>query len=306
MLAVGLSVTSLYLLAAVVLVRLFAVAIDGTPDLAATAAALGVTTVAVGYLSYRFGTARTLAGLDAVELDPGRAPDLFRRLDDLSDGMGVERPRLLVASLGAPNAFTLGSGRRGVIVVDRSLFGVLAPDEFDAVLAHELAHLASYDSLLRTLAYSAVQTVTGLVFVCTLPLTLVLVGLARGVAWARGRPVGWTDTPFDRVRRRLFDGVGLLLFLLVVALFAHSRRREFAADDRAARVTGNPLALARGLQRLDVAGDRWLLSSLTVRGPDDHPITRWLSTHPSTEERVERLVRRAERQRRRRSPRPRG
>ena len=305
MFVVGLSVASLYLLAAVVLLRLFVVTLDDTPDLVATAVALGLTTVVVGYLSYRFGTARTLAGLDAVELDPERASGLFRRLDDLCDAMGVERPRLLVASLGAPNAFTLGSGRRGVIVVDRSLFGVLDRDEFEAVLAHELAHLAGYDSLLKTLAYSAVQTVTGLVFVCTFPLTLVLVDLARGVAWARGRPVGWTDNPFDRVRRRLFDGVGLLLLLLVVALFAHSRRREFAADDRAARVTGKPLALARGLRRLAVAEDRWLPSSLTVRGPDDHPVTRWLSTHPSTEERIERLVHRAEQQRRRRSPRPR-
>ncbi|WP_318568955.1 M48 family metallopeptidase [Salinigranum marinum] len=148
-----------------------------------------------------------------------------------------------------------------------------------------------------TLAYSAVQTVTGVAFVCSLPLALALVGLARGVAWAAGRSVRRTDTPFAQLRRVISDSVGAFLFVLVVALFAHSRRREFAADDRAARVTGKPLALASGLRQLNVATDRWLLSSLTVRGTDDHPLTRPLSTHPPTEERLDRLVRRANRRR---------
>lgn len=296
MLVVGLSVAALYLAAAVVLLRLFAVVFEGATDLVTTGVVLAATTVLLGYLSYRFGTVRTLAGLDVVELPRERAPALFERLDRLSDAMGVDRPRLLVGELGAPNAFTLGGGRWGTIVVDRSLFGLLAPDEFEAVLAHELAHLASYDSLLKTLAYSAVQTVTGVVFVCSLPLALALAGLARGVAWAAGRPVGWTATPFARLHRAIFDSIGVVLFVLVVALFAHSRRREFAADDRAARVTGNPLALASGLRQLEVATDRWLLSSLTVRGPDDHPLTRLLSTHPPVEARIDRLVRLANRQ----------
>jgi heat shock protein HtpX len=295
MMAVGLSVTLLYLVAAGALVGLFAAAFDGPADLATTLVMLGVATLVVGYLSYRFGTAQALAGLDATELSAARAPELFRRLDRLCDAMGVDRPRLLVASLGAPNAFTLGGGRRGVIVVDRSLFDLLDRDAFEAILAHELAHLASYDSLLKTLAYSAVQTATGVAFVLSLPLVLVLAGFARGLAWIRGRPTGWANNPFVRARRWLLGAVGILLFLPVLVLFAHSRRREFAADDRAARVTGDPIALARGLRRLAAAEDQWLLSSLTVRGREDHTLTRWLSTHPPTDERIERLVRRAER-----------
>lgn len=298
MLAVGVAVATLYLGAAVVLIRLFVVVLGGTVDLVTTAVVLGVTTVLVGYLSYRFEMARTLASLDAVELSWKRAPALARRLDDLGDAMDVDRPRVFVATLGAPNAFSLGGGRRGIVVVDQSLFRLLDRDEFEAVLAHELAHLASYDSLLKTLAYSAVRTVSGIVFVLALPLVLVLVGLGRGLAWGRGRPVGWTDNPFVRIHRLFLDAVGLVLFVLVVALFAHSRRREFAADDRAVRATGKPLALAHGLQQLEVADDRWLLSSLTARGTDDHPLTRLLSTHPPTDERIARLVRRAETQRR--------
>jgi heat shock protein HtpX len=266
MLAVGLAVATLYLGVAAVLVRLLVFAFDGPRDVATTVVTVGVVTVLVGYLSYRFGTTRTLAGLDAVEL-------------------------------GVPNAFTLGGGRRGVIVVDRSLFRLLDRDEFETILAHELAHLAGYDSLLKTLAYSAVQTATGVVFVFVLPVVVVLVGLARGLAWARGRPLGQVDNPFVRVRRRLLGAIGVVLFALTLVLFAHSRRREFAADDRAARTTGKPLALASALQRLETANDRWLLSSLTVRGTEDHPLTRWLATHPSTADRVERLVDRAERQR---------
>jgi heat shock protein HtpX len=298
MLAIGLSVTTLYLAAAVFLVRLLVLALGGAPNPVTTVATLAAATVFVGYLSYRVGTARTLATLDAVELPRARDPELFRRLDELCEAMDVERPRLLVASMGAPNAFTLGSGRRGVIVVDRSLFRLLDRDEFEAVIAHELAHLASYDSLFKTLAYSAVQTATGVAFLLSLPVVLVLVGLARGLAWAFGRPAGWSGHPLVRTRRLFFHAGGVLFFLLVVALFAYSRRREFAADARAARVTGKPLALARGLRRMDHERERWLLSSLTVRGPDEHSFSQLLSTHPPTEERIERLVRRSERRRR--------
>ena len=76
---------------------------------------------------------------------------------------------------------------------------------------------------------------------------------------------------------------------------ALSRRREFAADDRAAAVTGDPLA--RALRKIERAtGGPWeLLSQLYVRGEEDTCLRDLLSTHPDTDRRVERLRERARR-----------
>ena len=65
-------------------------------------------------------------------------------------------------------------------------------------------------------------------------------------------------------------------------------------------VTGNPLALARALVTIDRAADaRWgLLAPLYTHGEPDGPLGRYLSTHPPLAERVERLVARADRERR--------
>jgi heat shock protein HtpX len=86
---------------------------------------------------------------------------------------------------------------------------------------------------------------------------------------------------------------------LTLVLLAHSRRREFTADDRAASVTGNPLALARTLRKIERATKlRWgMTSPLYVHRDDERALTRLLSTHSAMDERVERLIERADRER---------
>jgi heat shock protein HtpX len=66
-----------------------------------------------------------------------------------------------------PNAFALGSN---TLVIDRSLIRLLPPAELEGVLAHELAHLEGYDSLLRTLATSLLRTVTVLLLLVAVPI----------------------------------------------------------------------------------------------------------------------------------------
>jgi heat shock protein HtpX len=297
MILVGVSVLAFYLglaaLAYLVLASLWA----SDVDLLTTVVLLGGLSLTFGYLSYRFGTNRILADVDAARLPRERAPEAHRRLDDLSTAMAVARPTLLVANLATPNAFAIGGGRDAAVVVDRSLFRLLSADEFEALLAHELAHLQSRDSLVQTLAYSAMRTVVGVLTVLLLPALFLLTGVARGLAWIRGRPTEWLETPFGRVRYRLGQVVALAFVAMTLFVRAHSRRREFAADDRAAEVTGKPVALARALRKIQRASEPgWgLLSTLYVHGDDDGLLTRLLSTHPPMDDRIERLVEMGER-----------
>jgi heat shock protein HtpX len=297
MVLVGVSVLAVYAGGAYLsLLLLRSLWVGGLSPEATVALVVG-TALLFSYLSYWAGTQRTLASLDAVAVDPRRAPTVHRWLDTFSERMAVGRPALYVATMQAPNALALGSRGRGAVVLDRSLFRLLDRTELRAIVAHELAHLESRDSLVQTLALGLFRTLFGVVLLALFPVSLLLTGVARGVAWAAGRPRGWEENPVARLRQavgRVLLGVFVAVTLLVRA---HSRRREFAADDRAVEVTGDPLALARALQKIERASSpEWsLLSPLYVHDDeDDDRWTRLLSTHPPVDERVDRLVARAE------------
>lgn len=264
------------------------------PDLLVALGVVVVLTVGTGYLSYRFGTRRLLSGLHPRELPRERAPAVYRRLDRLCTTMHVSPPPILVADLGAPNALSLGGPSRGVIVLDRSLLRLLTIDELEGILAHELAHMEGYDTFLQTLAVSMMRSLAGLVSLVLLPVVLLLHGTDRALAWVRGRPTDQRVGFAGRLRMAIEALVGVLLSVLTLVFLAHSRRREFRADERAATVTGSPVALARALSKIHrAANPDWGLQSLLyIHGDeqDNDGLTRLFSTHPPIEDRVAALL----------------
>ncbi|ELZ35028.1 zn-dependent protease with chaperone function [Halogeometricum pallidum JCM 14848] len=269
------------------------------PDPTTAVLAVAVLTVVFGYLSLRVGTARLLVQLDARELPRERSPGVYEVLDGLVGRMDVETPRLMVVRLQTPNAFALDTAGRDTVVVDAALLRLLDHAEFEGLLAHELAHLERRDSLVQTLAFSAVQTVVSLAYTVVSPVVFLVSGLAFAAAWFRGDPASWAETVPGRVRQRLEQGVALAMAAVTLFARAHSRRREYAADARAAAVTGRPLALARALEKIERAAtpEFGILSPLWIRGEvesgEEHALRDLFSTHPRTEDRVERLRRRA-------------
>jgi heat shock protein HtpX len=300
MAAVGVSLLVLYLGAAALGVVVLTTVFSSRTDVVTTVALVAGLTLVFGLFSYRFGTMQLLASLDAVELDRDRGAGLYRRLDRLAASMAVDTPTVFVAQMQLPNALAVGTARRGALVFDRSLLWLLSPAEFEAILAHELAHLESHDSLVQTLAYSVMRTLVGVVLVVLLPFVLVVTGFGQAFGWLSGRPTEWHTSPLGRLRARTGQAVALLFVVLTLLIRAHSRRREFAADDRAVEVTGDPLALARALRRLEqVSQPMWgIRAPLTIYGTDDTLLGRLLSTHPPMDDRVERLLEQAERRRR--------
>ena len=295
MVLVGLAVALAYAAVAYVLSRLFVVAWSLQPGVLVTTAAIAGATLVLAYASYRTATGRVLEALEAEEVDRGRAPWLHHQLDVLCARMDVARPRLYVADMGEPNALALGGPGGGAIVLDPGLFRLLEPPEMACVLAHELAHLRGRDGLVQTLSFSLLRTATTVAFVALAPIMLFLTGLSRGLAWVRGEPSTWTESPLAQFRSVLELGVVMAFFAFTVLLLAHSRRREFRADALAADATGRPLALARALRKIERAtrAESGLLAPLCVRGDEDGLFVSLLSSHPSMDDRVERLRERA-------------
>lgn len=292
---VGVSLLALYGISAVIVYEFLVAVWAARPPLPVAVGIVLVIAVVFGFLSYRFGTNRMLANLNAVELPRRRAPAVHDMVDRLVEQMDIGRPDVLVAEMAAPNALALGGTGNGALVLDSGLFQLLEADELETIIAHELAHLEGHDSLIQTLAFSTVRTVVGLLVLVLFPVLLLLGGVARGIAWIRGHPFN----PRNAVARFRYV-VGQLVVLVFVGLTlvvrAHSRRREYAADDRAVEITGKPLALARALAKIKQAAEApWgLLSPLYTHGDETGTLTRMLSTHPPIEERIERLRQQAE------------
>ncbi|WP_323675432.1 M48 family metalloprotease [Halorubellus sp. PRR65] len=264
------------------------------PSLWLLVAAVVGSALAFGYASYRAGATRILTALDAQYVPPETAPRLHERLDEIASRMGVQPPSVYVAALEAPNALAVGARGGGVVVLDHRLARILRPEELDAILAHELAHLEGYDGLVQTLATSVLQTVAGVAFLVLLPVGVLVAGVSRAATYPSGRRPVPLGVHLQRTHYRVGQLVVLALLAFTLALRAHSRRRELAADDRAVEVTGDPLALARGLRRIQRASDpyRGLWSSLFVHGEED-ALSKLLATHPSMDDRIERLRERA-------------
>ncbi|KTG09141.1 hypothetical protein AUR64_15205 [Haloprofundus marisrubri] len=294
---VGLSLLAFYAVFALLTYRFLLAVWSARPDPAVSVALVAGVVVLTAWLNYRIGTPRLLASVEATPLSTDRASGLYRRLDELCEQMEIATPTVYVARLAAPNAFALGGPKSGVVVVDRSLFGLLSADEFEALMAHELAHLEGYDGLVQTFAVSALRTVVSILAVALLPVALFFEGVARATAWIRGTP---SATPLSGSEHGVGGIVTLVAVGLTLLVRAYSRRREFAADDRAVEITGRPLSLARALRRLEQATESPLnrfFGLPTPRMPEDETaLGRLLSTHPPLETRIERLVEKAEKQ----------
>lgn len=291
---VGVATLFVYSVAAFATFLLLQWLIRNPPDPLLFLVSFALAVVIAGIIGHRLGSLRVIASLDATLLPRQQAPELHRRLDRLAAQMHVRRPQVLVSSLGAPNALSIGGPRKGVIVLDRQLFELLTIDELEGILAHELAHLESHHTFVNTLVFTSIRTVVGVILVIFLPFVLLLEGVDRSAAWFSGRPTMRFGLA-ALFKFSILISVGFVMSLLTVFFLSYSRKQEFAADSRAADVTGKPAALARALAKIHRAQTPrgGLLSLLYIddSDEDDHPL---LSTHPPVNERIDRLLERVD------------
>ncbi|MFN7087526.1 MAG: zinc metalloprotease HtpX [Burkholderiales bacterium] len=214
----------------------------------------------------------TLAWYRARPLTATEAPDLWRVLHTLAARAGlpaVPVPHYVPSPL--VNAFAVGNRRDAAIALTDGLLRTLSARELVGVLAHETAHIAHDDLRVMGLA-DYVSRLTA------------LFALAGQISLLASLP--WWLVGAAEIR---WPGLLLLLFSPQLALLAQlglSRVREFDADLAAARLTGDPEALASALVKIERVNRSWRAWLLPGWG---NPEPSWLRTHPATEERIERL-----------------
>ena len=232
---------------------------------------------AMNFGSYFFSDKIVLRMYRAREVTRAEAPVLYEVVESLSRRAGLPVPRMAIIPGQQPNAFATGRNpEHAVVAATEGILQILDRDEIEGVMAHELAHVRHRDMLISSVA----ATLAGAIMV-----------LARfGLFFGGG----------DRDR----GGGALALLVVILAPIAAmiiqaaiSRSREFAADAGGAEISGKPRALASALQKLEATAKRVPLQGnpATAHMFIVHPfrgggIGKMFSTHPPTEERVERLL----------------
>jgi len=213
----------------------------------------------------RYVRRETLGAVDARRVTSDEYPALHRRLTRLATGAGLATPDLYVVESSTPNSFALDGAGKPVVAVSEGLLVTLDDEQLDAVLAHELAHLKNRDATVMTLA-SFLPALTSDRYTpfagsdAALPRRVVVAGALVALyltgAVATGSSVvdpGYAASFLGGVGVAVVvGGVALGVFATLTALAARrlSRYREFAADRGAARLTGDPTALAGALDAL--------------------------------------------------------
>jgi len=192
---------------------------------------------------------------------------------------GIPMPEVAIYQ-GEPNAFATGATRNSSLVaVSTGLLDSMTREEVEAVLAHEIAHVANGDMVTLTLIQGVVNTF--------------VIFLARVVAYfvdqfirrdeeSTGPGIAYTVTAV------ICDLVFGLLASIIVAWF--SRRREFRADRGSAQILGTPRPMIAALRRLggiEQAGvDTSLPKNLAASGIAGGGVLSLFASHPSCEERI--------------------
>lgn len=198
-----------------------------------------------------------------------RAPGLFALVDHLALRAGIPTPRLYVVD--NPEANAMAAGWRfgpGALAITEGALHLLEPDELEAVLAHEIAHLRNRDSSILRLSGSMAQVS---VWVLSVAAWLALGAAVLGIA--------------DVTRALVLVALALVIPIGFQMLQAWlSRTRELAADDTAVDLTGRPRSLASALLKLKRQRRFWELWRPRPQVPDA------LRSHPELTLRVRRLL----------------
>ncbi|MGI4843621.1 MAG: protease HtpX [Janthinobacterium lividum] len=193
---------------------------------------------------------------------------------------GIAMPEVAVYE-GEPNAFATGATKNASLVaVSTGLLASMTQDEVEAVLAHEVAHIANGDMVTLTLIQGVVNTF--------------VIFLARVVAYAvdsflrkdeesSGPGIAYTVTAI------VCDILFGILASIIVAWF--SRQREYRADRGAAQIMGTPRPMIDALARLGGIGAGALPKNMAASGIAGGGVMSLFSSHPSCEERIAALQR---------------
>jgi Zn-dependent protease with chaperone function len=212
-------------------------------------------------------------------------PRLYSIVKRVSEKAGVPMPEVGVSEFPMPNAFATGRNpKNAAVVATRGLLSMLPDDQLEGVIAHEIAHVKNRDILVMSVAST---------------MAAVLSFVSRYLLWIA---IAGREKNIYLIIAAIIMSVTIPIAALLVQLGV-SRNREYLADDTGAKITGNPIALANALRTIErgVASPKneysnssyesmWISNPIRKKGR----LSNMFSTHPSMDDRVERLYALAE------------
>ncbi|WP_321919555.1 zinc metalloprotease HtpX [Paraburkholderia tropica] len=248
-----------------------------------------VIALGMNFFSYWFSDKMVLRMYNAQEVDETTAPQFYRMVRDLATRANLPMPRVYLINEDAPNAFATGRNpEHAAVAATTGILRVLSEREMRGVMAHELAHVKHRDILISTISATMAGAISA----------LANFAMIFGGRDENGRPTN----PIAGIAVALLAPIAGALIQIAI-----SRAREFEADRGGAEISGDPQALASALDKI-----HRYAQGIPFAAAEQHPATAQMmimnplsgggiqnlfSTHPSTEERIRRLMEMASGQR---------
>lgn len=239
----------------------------------------------MNFVSYWWSDKIVLRMYGAQEINEREAPELFRLVRDLTVRAGLPMPKVYIIPEETPNAFATGRNpQHAAVAVTEGLVRMLDRRELAGVLAHELAHVQNRDTLIMTVA-AAIGGALSM--------------LANMAMWSS--LFGGASDDEDEGGGLVGGLIGILVAPIAASMIqsAISRSREFMADEAGARISGDPMALASALRKIEGWSQQVPMHSgspamahlfiINPFGGLSGGMLRLFSTHPSTADRIARL-----------------
>ena len=248
------------------------------------------------FVQYYFSDKIALYSMGGRIVTPEQQPQLHAIIDRLVAMANIPKPRVAIAQTDIPNAFATGRDQKhAVVCVTTGLLRRLNETEVEAVLSHELSHVAHRDVAVMTIA-SFLGIIAGL-----MTRVFMLMGLFGGYGNSRGRGGGSAGGQMALIEMGGLLVSAILYAISFILIRALSRYRELAADRSGAILIGQPALLAEALVK--VSGEMSRIPSRDLRAAEHFnafyfapalapgmSLSSLFSTHPPLQKRLDQLA----------------
>lgn len=235
--------------------------------------------------TFLFSHKIAIAAMRGRRLTEETGGDLYRMTRDLAERAELPMPKLYLCPHKAPNAFATGpSPKFGAVAVTQGAVDLLTREEMAGVIAHELTHIKNRDTLITTIA----ATIAGVFSMMASSMFWLMPYFSMG----GGRREGGNVLAMFAVI--IVGAIGAALLKAMI-----SRRREFMADEGAAKIVGSPDGLISALQKLEAvsrqvplrqpnpaANNLFIIEPMMAAHGGGFDLGRLFATHPATAKRV--------------------
>lgn len=240
--------------------------------------------------SYWFSDKLALKSAKAVVITESDAPEFYRMVQSLAQRANMPMPRVAISPAEQPNAFATGRGpNNAVVCATQGLLRSMPTDELEGVMAHELMHVRNRDILIGSVAAAVATAISAIAQMAYF-----------AALFGGGRDDEDRPNPIALLLISMLAPISASLIQMAI-----SRSREFEADRSAAELLGSGQSLARALQRIEQLASRTPmqvapaqaqayihnpLAEFGQRRTGGVNMSKLFSTHPSTDERIRRLL----------------